>query len=67
MTEEQSQLVLQILARLEPYFAADDIRQCKFCGVFVRVDPFNAKVVEHNEGCVVTMIRALKATLPAAP
>lgn len=63
MTPEQSKLVLQILTRLEPYFAADDIRQCKFCGVFVRVDPFKGTVVEHHEGCVVTMIRALKKTM----
>lgn len=64
MTPEQSQLVMQILTRLEPYFAADDIRPCKFCGHFVRVE-MTGKVVEHHEGCVVTMIRELKKTLPA--
>jgi hypothetical protein len=64
MTEEQSQLVLKILVRLEPYFAADDIRPCRFCGHFVRAD-MTGVVVEHNTGCVVTMIRELKKTMPA--
>lgn len=63
MNEEQSQLVLKILTRLEPYFAADDIRPCKFCGHFVRAE-LSGKVVEHNEGCVVGLIRQLKKTLP---
>jgi hypothetical protein len=64
MTPEQSLLVLKILARLEPYFAADDIRPCKFCGHFVRAD-MTGTVVEHNAGCVVGLIRELKKTLPA--
>jgi hypothetical protein len=63
MTPEQSQLVLQILTRLEPYFAADDIRPCRFCGMLVKVDPFKGTVVEHDKDCVVTMIRALKSTM----
>lgn len=61
MTEEQSQLLLQIVTRLEPYFAADDIRPCRFCGKFVRVDPSNGKVTEHDDTCIVIMIRQLKA------
>jgi len=64
MTPEQSRLVLAILTRLEPYFAADDIRPCRFCGAFVRAD-MTGVVVEHNGGCIVTMIRELKKTLPA--
>jgi len=64
MTEEQSQLVLQILTRLEPYFAADDIRPCRFCGAFVRAT-MDGTVVEHNSGCVVLLIRELRKTLPA--
>lgn len=64
MTPEQSQLVLKILTRLEPYFAADDIRPCKFCGHFVRAD-MTGVVVEHNSGCVVLLIRELQKTLPA--
>ncbi len=61
MTEEQSQLLLQIIARLEPYFAADEIRPCRFCGQFVKVDPSNGKVTEHDKDCIVVMIRRLKA------
>lgn len=63
MTPKQTDLVCRILARLEPYFAADDIRPCKFCGRFVRVDPAKGVVVEHNQDCVVILIRELKKTL----
>ena len=63
MTDEQSRLVLAILARLEPYFAADDIRPCRYCGIFVHNDPTNGKVVEHASGCVVLMIRQLKQSM----
>jgi hypothetical protein len=64
MTPEQEQLVFKILTRLEPYFAADDIRPCRFCGAFVRAD-MTGVVVEHNSGCVVLLIRELQKTLPA--
>ena len=60
MTPEQEKLVLQILARMEPYFAADGIRPCRFCGIFVRDDPFSGKVAEHDEKCIVMMLRELK-------
>jgi hypothetical protein len=60
MTPEQEALVLQILTRLEPYFAADDIRPCRFCGIFVKTDPMSGKVVEHNKECVVILLRELK-------
>lgn len=63
MTPEQAELVLKILSRLEPYFAADDIRPCRFCGAFVRAD-MTGVVVEHNSGCVVLLIRELIKTLP---
>jgi hypothetical protein len=64
MTPEQSKLVMQILTRLEPFFAADDIRPCRFCGAFVRAD-MTGVVVEHNSGCVVLLIRELAKTMPA--
>ena len=63
MTPEQEQLVLQILVRLDPYFAADGIRPCRFCGIFVRDDPMSGKVAEHDKGCIVMMLRELKKTM----
>jgi hypothetical protein len=61
MTEQQSQLLLQIVTRLEPFFAADDIRPCRFCGQLAKTDPTNGKTVEHDRECIVVMIRQLKA------
>jgi hypothetical protein len=63
MTEQQERLTLEILARLEPYFAADDIRPCRFCGFFVNVDMLRGKATEHDKDCVVMLIRQLKHTM----